>query len=147
MGAPSNPDMASYQIRKIVGCVCTGNAGNVPPPTSKETASWGSWHASRHVRHARVVMHVGIAYPRWRGNVPDTPGACVTRNLTYLVRGPCFVLADTSEDQNPHQIIQHLARSFPSQNITLFPSDIHFSVKNYCCCTLTVRNSYVNFTN
>ena len=24
-------------------------------------------HASRHVRHARTVMHVGIANPRWRG--------------------------------------------------------------------------------
>ena len=38
-----------------------------PPPTSKETASWRSRHASRHVRHARAVMHVGIANPRWRG--------------------------------------------------------------------------------
>ena len=34
------------------------------PPTSKETASWRSRHASRHVRHARAVMHVGIANPR-----------------------------------------------------------------------------------
>ena len=38
-----------------------------PPPTSKETASQRSRHASRHVRHARAVMHVGIANPRWRG--------------------------------------------------------------------------------
>ena len=38
-----------------------------PPPTSKETASERSRHASRHVRHARAVMHVGIANPRWRG--------------------------------------------------------------------------------
>ena len=37
-----------------------------PPPTSKETASWRSRHASRHVRLARAVMHVGIANPRWR---------------------------------------------------------------------------------
>ena len=45
---------ASYQIRKIAGCACAGNAGNVfPPPTSKETA--------------RAVMHVGIANRRWRG--------------------------------------------------------------------------------
>ena len=36
-----------------------------PPPTSKETAS--SRHAPRHVRHVRVVMHVGIANQRWRG--------------------------------------------------------------------------------
>ena len=34
-------------------------------------------------------MHIGIANPRWRGNVPGIPGACVTRNFAYLVRGPC----------------------------------------------------------
>ena len=50
-----------------------------PPPTSKETASLRSQHASRHVRHARVVMHVRIANPRWWGKVPGIPGACVTR--------------------------------------------------------------------
>ena len=45
-----------------------GNAENVsPPPTSKETAFKRTRHASRHVRHARAVMHVGIANPRWRG--------------------------------------------------------------------------------
>ena len=37
-----------------------------PPPTSKETVSWRSQHASQHVHHARAVMHVGIANPRWR---------------------------------------------------------------------------------
>ena len=36
------------------------------PPTSKETASLRSRHASRRVRHARAVMHVGIANPRWQ---------------------------------------------------------------------------------
>ena len=36
-------------------------------PTSKEAISWRSRHASRHVRDARVVMHVGITNPRWRG--------------------------------------------------------------------------------
>ena len=38
-----------------------------PAPTSKETASKQSRHASRHVRHARAVMYVRIANPRWRG--------------------------------------------------------------------------------
>ena len=37
------------------------------PPASKETACQRSRHASRHVRHARAVMHVGIAKPQWRG--------------------------------------------------------------------------------
>ena len=41
-----------------------------PPPTSKETASYRSRHESRHVHHARAVMHVGIDYPRWRGKRP-----------------------------------------------------------------------------
>ena len=38
-----------------------------PPPASKEIASQRSRHASRHVRHARAVMQIGIANPRWRG--------------------------------------------------------------------------------
>ena len=39
-----------------------------PPLTSKETtARLRSRHASRHVRQARAVMHVGIAYPWWWG--------------------------------------------------------------------------------
>ena len=38
-----------------------------PPPTSKETASKRSRHASRHVGDARAVMHIGIANPRWWG--------------------------------------------------------------------------------
>ena len=34
-------------------------------------------------------MHVGIVNPRCVGeNVPSIPGACATRNFTYLVRGP-----------------------------------------------------------
>ena len=62
---------ASCQIRKIAGCACSGNTGNVsPPPTSKEIAipacitarAWRTFW----VRGARAVMHVGIAIPRWR---------------------------------------------------------------------------------
>ena len=39
------------------GCACAENAGNVFPVTAGER----SRHASRHVRDARAVMHVGIA--------------------------------------------------------------------------------------
>ena len=28
------------------------------------------------MRHARTVMHFGISYPWFRGNVPGIPGAC-----------------------------------------------------------------------
>ena len=38
-----------------------------PSPNSKETANQRSRHASRHVRHARAVMHVGVTNPLWWG--------------------------------------------------------------------------------
>ena len=72
------------------GCACAGDAGNVFPITAGER----SRHASRHVRHARAVMHAGIANYRFPlksaagENVPGIPGACATCNFTYLVRGP-----------------------------------------------------------
>ena len=78
---------------QICGCACAGNAGNVFPVTAGKR----SRHASRHVRHARAVMHVGIANQRFPlksaagENVPGIPGACATCNFTYLVRGPCGV--------------------------------------------------------
>ena len=56
---------------------------------SNETTSKRSKHAARHVRHARAVMHVGIAYPRWRGKCSRYSGCMRTRNFMYLARGPC----------------------------------------------------------
>ena len=56
-----------------------------PPPTSKKTASWGSRHASRHVHHARAVMHDGIATPRWRGK--RSRHSQRLRNLQFYVSG------------------------------------------------------------
>ena len=31
----------------------------------------------------------GFLWSLWRGNVPGIPGACATRNYTYLAWGPC----------------------------------------------------------
>ena len=81
---------APCQIRKIEVFACAGNAANVFPATAGKR----SRHTSRHVRDARTVMHVGIAKLQFSlklvagGNVPGIPGACATRNFTYLVRGP-----------------------------------------------------------
>ena len=72
-----------------------------PPPTSKETAGKRSRYASRHVRHARAVMHVGITNPRWRGNVLGIPGACATRSFTYLTRGPWTVTTRMKQQLRP----------------------------------------------
>ena len=70
------------------------NAGKVFPATAGKQ----SRHASRHVRDARAVMHVGIANYRfplksvaWE-NIPGIPDACTTRKFTYLERGPWVVI-------------------------------------------------------
>ena len=63
---------ASYQIRTHVGCACAGNAGKV---------SQRSRHEPRHVCDARAVVHVEIAYLRWRGKRSGICGACVTAIL------------------------------------------------------------------
>ena len=49
------------------------------------------------MHHSTCMTHVpwclpgsltnGFLWSRWRENVPDIPGACATRNFTYLVRG------------------------------------------------------------
>ena len=38
--------------------------------------------------HARVVMYVEIAYPRWQGKRSRHSRRMRIRNCTYLVRGP-----------------------------------------------------------
>ena len=59
-----------------------------PPPISNETTSKRSRHASRHVRDARAVMHVGITYLRWRGKRSRHSRRMRTRSFAYLARGP-----------------------------------------------------------
>ena len=44
-----------------------------------------SRHAPRHVRHARAVMHVGVANPRWRGKC-SRHSRCM-RNPQFYVYG------------------------------------------------------------
>ena len=64
-----------------------------PPLASNETTSYRSWHASRHVRHARAVMHVGIANQRWwekrsrHSRRMRNPQFCVPGKRPM---GPCF---------------------------------------------------------
>ena len=81
---------ASCQIRKMTGCACTGNAGNVFP---RHRLQWKPLVSD-------PVMHPGtcVTYVPWcmtglqiRGggeNVPGIPGVCVTHHFAYLVRGP-----------------------------------------------------------
>ena len=86
-----------------------------PPLTTKETASERSRHATRHVRHAHGVMHVGIANPRWRKNVPGIHGACATHIFAYLVRGPSWV--NNTFVKSPRKALTHCGLVTPYGNI------------------------------
>ena len=73
------------------GCTCAGNAGNVFPVTAGKR----SRHASRHVRHARAVVHAG-SFPLKSAageNVPGIPGACATCNFYVSGKRPMETLA------------------------------------------------------
>ena len=81
---------ASCQIRKIAGCACAGNAGNVFPTyrlQSKPEVSDPGMHHGTCVTHVPWCMSESLI--RGGGeNVPGIPGACATRNFAYLARGP-----------------------------------------------------------
>ena len=85
---------ASYQIRKISGCACAVNAGNVFPRhrfQRKPLVIDPDMHHGTCVKHVPWCMSGSITNDGGE-NVPGIPGACATRNFAYLVRGPCLCL-------------------------------------------------------
>ena len=85
----------SYQIHKIAGCACTGKAGNVFPatdPKRKPLDSDPGMHHGTCVTHVPWCMLGSLSRVRSE-NVPGIPGACATRNFTYLVRHPSLTLS------------------------------------------------------
>ena len=89
-------------------------------------------------------MHVGIANPRWRENVPSIPGSCATRNFAYLERGSCIVFYQFSRS-----ILYPEPKASP-QTKTKWPSyqnTISYSIlKNAHWCTSSYETLfYVNF--
>ena len=79
---------ASYQIRKIAGCACAGNALNVFPATDFKGNRYLSIPACIRACASRTCRDVcrdrSPAVPGGE-NVPGIPGACATRNFTYLL--------------------------------------------------------------
>ena len=69
---------ASYQIRKIAGCTCAGNAGNVSPRIRiqrKPRVSDPGMHHGTCVTHVPWCMS-GLLTCDGGENVPGIPGAC-----------------------------------------------------------------------
>ena len=73
-----NPSWASYQIRKIAGCACAGNAGNVFPRRRfqmKPLVSDPGMHHGTCVTHVPWCMSGSLTCGDGE-NVPGIPGAC-----------------------------------------------------------------------
>ena len=84
---------ASYQIPRIAGCACAGNAGNVFPRRRfqrKLLVSDPGMHHGTCVTHVPWCMSGSLTCGDGE-NVPGIPGACATRNFAYLARGPWLI--------------------------------------------------------
>ena len=80
---------ASYQIRKIAGCACAGNAGNVSPPPLVSDPDMHHGTCMTHVPWCMPDRLLAVSFEVGGGeNVPGIPGACATHNYTYMARGP-----------------------------------------------------------
>ena len=69
---------ASYQIRKIAGCACAGNAGNVSPRRRfqrKPLVSDPGMHHGTCVTHVPGCMSGSLTCGDGE-NIPSIPGAC-----------------------------------------------------------------------
>ena len=98
------PPWASYQMRKIAGCACAGNAGNDFPATDFKGNHQLVIPACITARVSRTCRDAcRDRLTRGGGeNVPGIPGACATRKFTYLARGPWLVAWSPSK----HRLIQ-----------------------------------------
>ena len=98
---PSLLQWASYQIRKIAGCACAGNAGNVFPRRWFQRKLLVSDHGMHHgtcVTHVPWCMSGSLTCGDGE-NVPGIPGACAPAilriwqeahreyGLTYIANG------------------------------------------------------------
>ena len=135
---------ASCQIRKIASCACAGNAGNIPPRRRfqrKPLVSDPGMHHGTCDTHVPWCMSGSLN--RGGGeNVPGIPGACATRNFTYLERGPWSVWIRLMHRKRPHWFIKAAAYSIisvvkatPGNNVTTLPRaslpyPVH--VKSHC---------------
>ena len=82
---------ASYQIRKIAGCACAGNAGNVSPCRRfqrKPLVSDPGMHHGTCVTHVPWCMSGSLTCGD-RENVPGIPGACAPAILRIWQEAHC----------------------------------------------------------
>ena len=112
---------ASYQIRKIAGCACTGNAGNGFPRRRFQRKLLVN---DPGMHHGTSVTRVPWCMPGSPtcGDGVNVPDACAIRNFTYLARGPL------RPGQNVHHFTDHILKSFILIKTFVYWLKLHWSL-------------------
>ena len=143
---------AYCQIRKIAGCACAANAGNVFPATDfsgNRQLAIPACITARASHHDTCVTHVSWCMSEsltcaGGENVPGIPGACTTRNFTYLSRGPWDrVHGMRPRDLPSWNIISKIARRSPNLWNRCYKGNypiLQFAVHMYMC-VMYIRKS------
>ena len=123
-----------------------------PPHILKETASQRSRHASRHVRHARAVMHVGIANPRWWGK-RSRHSRCM-RNPQFCVSGKRPIMHSFSSSLYENQCVVKWCHILLFDNKRFISISIHWIlltlfIDEYMqvLCAIIVRKTIIESIN
>ena len=132
---------ASYQIRKIAGCACAGNAGNVFPTRRLQRKPLAS----------DPGMHQGTCVLTFGGgeNVPGIPGACapaiyVSCKRPMHVATPCWLVSrrvpwylrwQASGSASSQQFIFKCTK-----NLVIEPVWITLIRKAYAMCLIRIRS-------
>ena len=98
----SIPTWASYQIRKISGCACAGNAGNVSPRRRfqrKPLVSDPGMHHGTCVTHVPWCMSGSLTCGDGE-NVPGIPGACAPAILRIWKEANEFLVRKEQAETN-----------------------------------------------
>ena len=95
------------------------------------------------MHHGSCVTHVpwcmSGSLSRGDGeNVAGLPGACATRNFTYLARGPCRINVTFTLEENCRQAYASFNPSPPEQNDRHFAYGISKAVSYFIRISLTI---------
>ena len=104
-------EWASYQIRKIAGCACAGNAGNVSPRRQfqrKPLVSDPGMHHGTCVTHVPWCMSGSLTCDDGE-NVPGIPGACAPAILRIWQEAHGIICMTLALHFWPHNLDTDLA--------------------------------------
>ena len=125
---------AYYQIRKIAGCACAGNAGNVSPRRRfqrKPLVSDPGMHHGTCVTHVPWCMSGSLTCGDGE-NVPGIPGACAPAILRIWqeAHGWSWMIILTAD----WSLLRH--NNCGKKRITCFQDDYIHHVSRHRVCTL-----------